>query len=151
MALSLRPCLAVWLSPHVSHSHSHFLSLSHRPGDESVSVTDLLDLSSVSVPSTGSSPPPLVPCSQASPSSATNLAGSSPPSSASCLPIEVPSSSGRRLSADPFEPSPPSSHGSLPSTTPTNASASAPASAAASFVSVILDIHSYLAVWRCNS
>ncbi|KAM7421381.1 hypothetical protein PAMA_015491 [Pampus argenteus] len=104
-------------------------------GDESVSVTDLLDLSSVSVPSTGSSPPQLVPCSQASPASATNLGGSSPPSSTSCQPIEVSSSSGRRLSSDPVEPSPPSSHSSLPSTTATNASvsSSAPPSASASF------------------
>ncbi|GLD53080.1 GRAM domain-containing protein 1A isoform X1 [Lates japonicus] len=116
---------------YVSPTAGHMNGL--LPGDESVSVTDLLDLSSVSVPSTGSSPPPLVPCGPASPSSATNLGGSSPPSSASCLPIEVPSSSGRRLSSDPLEPSPPSSHSSLPSTTPTNASASAPASAAASF------------------
>ncbi|XP_070822221.1 protein Aster-A isoform X3 [Chaetodon trifascialis] len=116
---------------YVSPTAEHMNGL--LPGDESVSVTDLLDLSSVSVPSTGSSPPPLVPCSPASPPSAVNLGGSSPPSSASCLPIEVPSSSGRRLSSDPLEPSPPSSHSSLPSTTPTNASASAPASAAASF------------------
>ncbi|KAG7216807.1 hypothetical protein INR49_001461 [Caranx melampygus] len=116
---------------YVSPTAEHMNGL--LPGDESVSVTDLLDLSSVSVPSTGSSPPPLVPCGPASPSSATNLGGSSPPSSASCLPIEVPASSGRRLSSDPLEPSPPSSHSSLPSTNPTNASASAPASAAASF------------------
>ncbi|XP_071324644.1 protein Aster-A isoform X2 [Trachinotus anak] len=118
---------------YVSPTAEHMNGL--LPGDESVSVTDLLDLSSVSVPSTGSSPPPLVPCGPTSPSSATNLGGSSPPSSVSCLPIEVPSSSGRRLSSDPLEPSPPSSHSSLPSTTPTNASASAsaPASAAASF------------------
>ncbi|XP_076593067.1 protein Aster-A isoform X2 [Chaetodon auriga] len=116
---------------YVSPTAEHMNGL--LPGDESVSVTDLLDLSSVSVPSTGSSPPPLVPCSPASPPSAVSLGGSSPPSSASCLPIEVPSSSGRRLSSDPLEPSPPSSHSSLPSTTPTNASASAPASAAASF------------------
>ncbi|XP_022620048.1 GRAM domain-containing protein 1A isoform X2 [Seriola dumerili] len=118
---------------YVSPTAEHMNGL--LPGDESVSVTDLLDLSSVSVPSTGSSPPPLVPCGPASPSSATNLGGSSPPNSASCLPIEMPSSSGRRLSSDPLEPSPPSSHSSLPSTTPTNASASAsaPASAAASF------------------
>uniref|UniRef100_A0A3B4UBD9 GRAM domain containing 1A n=1 Tax=Seriola dumerili TaxID=41447 RepID=A0A3B4UBD9_SERDU len=105
---------------YVSPTAEHMNGL---PGDESVSVTDLLDLSSVSVPSTGSSPPPLVPCGPASPSSATNLGGSSPPNSASCLPIEMPSSSGRRLSSDPLEPSPPSSHSSLPSTTPTNASA----------------------------
>lgn len=116
---------------YVSPTAEHMNGL--LPGDESVSVTDLLDLSSVSVPSTGSSPPPLVPCSQASPSSATNLGASSPPSSASCLPIEVPSSSGRRLSSDPLEPSPPSSHSSLPSTTPTNTSVSALASASASF------------------
>ncbi|XP_039974797.1 protein Aster-A isoform X2 [Xiphias gladius] len=118
---------------YVSPTAEHMNGL--LPGDESVSVTDLLDLSSVSVPSTGSSPPPLVPCGPASPSSATNLGGSSPPYSASCLPIEVPSSSGHRLSSDPLEPSPTSSHSSLPSTTPTNASASAPAlaSAAASF------------------
>nr|XP_043874033.1 protein Aster-A-like isoform X1 [Solea senegalensis] len=105
------------------------------PCDESVLVTDLLDLSSVSVPSTGSSPPPLVPCRPASPSSATNLGGSSPFSSASCLPIEVPSASGRRLSSDPLEPSPPSSQGVLPTTTAPSASvsASALASAAASF------------------
>ncbi|XP_031169479.1 protein Aster-A isoform X2 [Sander lucioperca] len=116
---------------YVSPTTEHMNGL--LPGDESVSVTDLLDLSSVSVPSTGSSPPPLVPCGLARAPSATNLVGSSLPSSASCLPIEVPSSSGRRLSSDPLEPSPPSSHGSLPSTTPTNASASAPASTAASF------------------
>ncbi|CAJ1062820.1 protein Aster-A isoform X2 [Xyrichtys novacula] len=120
---------------YVSPTAEHMNGL--LPGDESVSVTDLLDLSSVSVPSTGSSPPPLVPCAPASSPSATNLGGSSPPSSTSCLPIEVPSSSGRRLSSEPLEPSPPSSQSSLPSTTPTNvsasASASAPASASASF------------------
>uniref|UniRef100_UPI0037E91E39 protein Aster-A isoform X2 n=1 Tax=Semicossyphus pulcher TaxID=241346 RepID=UPI0037E91E39 len=116
---------------YVSPTAEHMNGL--LPGDESVSVTDLLDLSSVSVPSTGSSPPPLVLCGPASSPSSTNLGGSSPPSSASCLPIEVPSSSGRRLSSDPLEPSPPSSQSSLPSTTPTTASASAPASAAASF------------------
>nr|XP_033496534.1 protein Aster-A isoform X3 [Epinephelus lanceolatus] len=116
---------------YVSPTAEHMNGL--LPGDESVSVTDLLDLSSVSVPSTGSSPPPLVPCGSASPPSATNLGGSSPPFSASCLPIEVPSSSGRRPSSEPLEPSPPTSHSSMPSTTPTNASASAPASAAASF------------------
>ncbi|KAM9852535.1 protein Aster-A [Aulostomus maculatus] len=121
---------------YVSPTAEHMNGL--LPGDESVSVTDLLDLSSVSVPSSGSSLPPLVPCSQASPPSATNVVGSSPPSSASCLPIEVPSSSGRRLSSDPLEPSPPNSHSSPPSTTPTNASgpgstnASAPGSASAS-------------------
>ncbi|XP_033968527.1 protein Aster-A isoform X2 [Trematomus bernacchii] len=125
---------------YVSPTAEHMNGL--LPGDESVSVTDLLDLSSVSLPSTGSSPLPL-PCGPASPLAATNLGGSSPspcpspspsPSpSASCLPIEVPSSSGRRLSSDPLDQSPPSSQSSLPSTTPTNASASAPASAAASF------------------
>ncbi|XP_068179034.1 protein Aster-A isoform X2 [Antennarius striatus] len=116
---------------YVSPTAEHMNGL--LPGDESVSVTDLLDLSSVSVPSTGSSPPSLVPCGPASPPSAANLVGSSPPSSASCLPIEVPSSSGLRLSSDPLDPSPPSLNSSLPSTTPANASASTPASAAASF------------------
>ncbi|XP_026172644.1 protein Aster-A isoform X2 [Mastacembelus armatus] len=111
---------------YVSPTAEHMNGL--LPGDESVSVTDLLDLSSMSVPSIGSSPPPLVPCGPVSSSSATNLGGSSPPSSASCLPIEVPSSSGRRLSSDPLEPSPPSSQSSLPSTIPTNISASAAAS-----------------------
>ncbi|KAM6936286.1 protein Aster-A isoform 2-T2 [Lycodopsis pacificus] len=117
---------------YVSPTTEHMNGL--LPGDESVSVTDLLDLSSVSVISTGSSPSLLMPFGLASSPSATHLGGSSPPSSsASCLPIEVPSSSGRRLSSDPLEPSPPSSHSSLPSTTPTNTSASAPVSAAASF------------------
>ncbi|XP_054869669.1 protein Aster-B isoform X2 [Amphiprion ocellaris] len=111
---------------YVSPTAEHMNGL--LPGDESVSVTDLLDLSSVSVPSTGSSPPPPVPCSLTSPPSASSLSGSSPPASASCLPTEESSSSGRRLSSDPLEPSSP---GSLPSTTPTNASA--PTSAAASF------------------
>ncbi|XP_068616544.1 protein Aster-A [Brachionichthys hirsutus] len=121
---------------YVSPTSEHMNGL--LPGDESVSVTDLLDLSSVSVPSTGSSPPPPVPCGPASPPSAANLGGSPPPSSASCLPIEVPSSSGPRPGPDPVEPSPASLNGlngSLPSTTPPNASASAPASAAASFIS----------------
>uniref|UniRef100_A0A3Q3GKJ1 GRAM domain containing 1A n=1 Tax=Labrus bergylta TaxID=56723 RepID=A0A3Q3GKJ1_9LABR len=116
---------------YVSPTAEHMNGL--LPGDESVSVTDLLDLSSVSVPSTGSSPLPLVPCAPTISPSPSNLGGSSPPSSTSCLPIEVPSSSGRRLSSEPLEPSPPSSQSSLPSTTPTNASASAPVSAAASF------------------
>ncbi|XP_054636840.1 protein Aster-A isoform X2 [Dunckerocampus dactyliophorus] len=105
---------------YVSPTAEHMNGL--LPGEESVSVTDLLDLSSVSVPSSGSSPPPLVPCSQASSPSATAAVGCSPPTSASCLPIEVPTSSGRRLSSDH---SPPSSHGSLPTTAaPANASAS---------------------------
>ncbi|XP_026226741.1 protein Aster-A isoform X1 [Anabas testudineus] len=116
---------------YVSPTAEHMNGL--LPGDDSVSVTELLDLSSVSVPSMGSSPPPIVSCGPTSSPSSTNLGGSSPPSSASCLPIEVPSSSACRLSSDPLEPSPPSSQSSLPSTTPTNASVSAPASAAASF------------------
>lgn len=125
------------LTLYLFHPFSLPLPLFPRPGDDSVSVTDLLDLSSVSVPSVGSSPPPLVPCSLSSPSSSSNLVGSSPPPSASYLPIEVPSSSGCRLTPDALEASPPSSQSSLPSTTPPNASASAPApvSAAASFVS----------------
>ncbi|XP_033957981.2 protein Aster-A isoform X1 [Pseudochaenichthys georgianus] len=115
---------------YVSPTAEHMNGL--LPGDESVSVTDLLDLSSVSLTSTVSSPLPL-PCGPASPLAATNLGGLSPSPSASCLPIEVPSSSGRRLSSDPLDQSPPSSQSSLLSTTPTNASASAPVSAAASF------------------
>uniref|UniRef100_A0A3Q3WMU6 VASt domain-containing protein n=1 Tax=Mola mola TaxID=94237 RepID=A0A3Q3WMU6_MOLML len=101
---------------YVSPTAEHMNGL---PRDESMSVTDLLDLSSVSVSSTGTSPPPQVPCGPATPSSASSLGGSSPPSFASCLPIEVPSSSGRRLSSDPLEPSLLSTHSSLPSTTPT--------------------------------
>ncbi|XP_062421427.1 protein Aster-A isoform X2 [Pungitius pungitius] len=111
---------------YVSPTTEHMNGL--LPGDESVSVTDLLDLSSVSVTSLGSSLSPLLACGLASHPSATHLGAVSPPSSASCLPIEVPSSSGRRLSSDPLDPSPPSSHSSLPSTTPTDLSASAAAS-----------------------
>ncbi|XP_038163586.1 protein Aster-A isoform X2 [Cyprinodon tularosa] len=101
------------------------------PGDESVSVTDLLDLSTVSAPSAGSSPPSAsVHCGLTSPASAPALSGTFLPSSASCPPIEVPSSSGSRLGSEPLEPSPPSSHGSLPTISP---SVSASVSAAASF------------------
>ncbi|XP_061530078.1 protein Aster-A isoform X3 [Phycodurus eques] len=106
---------------YVSPTAEHMNGL--LPGEESISVTDLLDLSSVSLPSTGGSPPPLVPCGQATlPSATTGAVGSSPPSSACCLPIEVPSSSGRRLSSDPPEPSPPNSHSSVVSAAPTSAS-----------------------------
>ncbi|XP_057690054.1 protein Aster-A-like [Corythoichthys intestinalis] len=106
---------------YVSPTAEHMNGL--LPGEESVSVSDLLDLSSVSLPSSGSSPPPLVPCSQASPpSTTTGAVGLSPPSTTCCLPIEVPSSSGRRLSSDPSEPSPPNSHGSAASAAPTNVS-----------------------------
>ncbi|XP_017259788.1 protein Aster-B isoform X2 [Kryptolebias marmoratus] len=110
---------------YVSPTGEHMNGL--LPADESVSVTDLLDLSSVSVPSTGSSPPPPVPCSLVSPPSTASLGGTTPPSSSSssCPPVEVPSSSGSRISSEPVEPSPPSSHGSLPSTAPTNTSAAA--------------------------
>ncbi|XP_037532033.1 protein Aster-A isoform X2 [Nematolebias whitei] len=111
---------------YVSPTGEHMNGL--LPGDESVSVTDLLDLSSVSVPSTGSSPPPLVPCTLVSPPSTTSLGGTTPPSSSSsssCQPAEVPSSSGSRISSEPVEPSPPSSQGSLPPTAPANGSASA--------------------------
>ncbi|KAL0171511.1 hypothetical protein M9458_031822, partial [Cirrhinus mrigala] len=53
------------------------------PGEEPVSVTDLLDLGSVPVPPVGSSPPSsasVLPCAS----------GSSPPSSSSssCQPVE---------------------------------------------------------------
>ncbi|XP_045901011.1 protein Aster-A isoform X3 [Micropterus dolomieu] len=111
---------------YVSPTSEHMNGL--LPGDDSVSVTDLLDLSSVSVPSTGSSPPPLVPCGPTSSPSSTNLVGSSPPSTASCLPIEVPSSSGQRFTTEPIELVSPSL---LLSSISTNASA--PGSATASF------------------
>ncbi|CAB1452778.1 unnamed protein product [Pleuronectes platessa] len=116
---------------YVSPTAEHMNGL--LPGDESVSVTDLLDLSSVSVTSTGSSPPALVPYGLASSSSATNLGSFPLSSSASCLHVDVASASARRLSSDLIEPSLTSSHSTLPCTTPTNASASAPVSAAASF------------------
>ncbi|XP_013887979.1 GRAM domain-containing protein 1A isoform X2 [Austrofundulus limnaeus] len=116
---------------YVSPTGEHMNGL--LPADDSVSVTDLLDLSSVSVLSTGSSPPPLVPCGLVSPPSSASLGGTTPPSSSSsssCQPVEVPSSSGSRISSEPVEPSPPSSQSPPPSTAPANASASA---AAASF------------------
>uniref|UniRef100_A0A3Q2FPS1 GRAM domain-containing protein 1A-like n=1 Tax=Cyprinodon variegatus TaxID=28743 RepID=A0A3Q2FPS1_CYPVA len=101
---------------YVSPTSEHMNGL---PGDESVSVTDLLDLSTVSAPSAGSSPPSAsVHCGLTSPASAPVLSGTFLPSSASCPPIEVPSSSGSRLGSEPLEPSPPSSHGSLPTISP---------------------------------
>uniref|UniRef100_A0A3Q2Q0Y5 GRAM domain containing 1A n=1 Tax=Fundulus heteroclitus TaxID=8078 RepID=A0A3Q2Q0Y5_FUNHE len=97
---------------YVSPTSEHMNGL---PGDESVSVTDLLDLSTVSAPSAGSSPPPVpVHCSLTSPASAPVLSAAFLPSLASCPPIEVPSSSGSRLGSEPGEPSPPSSTGSVP-------------------------------------
>ncbi|KAK5614054.1 hypothetical protein CRENBAI_011772 [Crenichthys baileyi] len=114
---------------YVSPTSEHMNGL--LTGVESVSVTDLLDLSTVSAPSTGCSPPPAsVHCSLTSPASAPILSATFPPSSTSCQPIEVPSSSGSRLGSEPMEPSPPSSHSSLPAITPT---ITAPVSAAASF------------------
>lgn len=113
---------------------SHLSVFFHRPGDESVSVTDLLEFSTVSVSSTGSSLPPLVPCSPTNLPLTANLGGSSPLASTSSLPLEVPSSSGCRLISDPIEPSVASTHSSLSSTSAL-ASSSAPASATASFVS----------------
>uniref|UniRef100_A0A3P9I6J6 GRAM domain containing 1A n=1 Tax=Oryzias latipes TaxID=8090 RepID=A0A3P9I6J6_ORYLA len=104
---------------YVSPTSEHMNGL--LPGDEGVSVTDLLDLSCGSVPSSGSSPPPLVPCTHSVSPSASSLSGTSPPP---CLPIEVPSPSGCRLSCEPPEPSPPSFHGSAPSIALTSASAS---------------------------
>ncbi|XP_051999756.1 protein Aster-A-like isoform X1 [Xyrauchen texanus] len=78
------------------------------PVEESVSVTDLLDLGSVPVPSMVSSFPSsasILPCAS----------GSSPPSSSSssCQPVEVPPT---QASVEP-EASPPSSQSSLPPTT----------------------------------
>ncbi|XP_043116807.1 protein Aster-A isoform X1 [Puntigrus tetrazona] len=95
---------------YVSPTAEHMNGL--LPGEEPVSVTDLLDLGSVSVPPVGSSPPSsasVLPCAS----------GSSPPSSysSSCQPVEVPST---RASIEP-EPSPPSSQSSLPPATNTGA------------------------------
>lgn len=114
---------------YVSPTSEHMNGL--LPGEESVSVTDLLDLSTVSAPSAGSSPPPVsVHCSLTSPASAPLLSGTFLSSPACCPPIEVPSSSGSRLCSEPGEPSPPSSHGSVPIITPT---ITASVSGAASF------------------
>ncbi|XP_056900828.1 protein Aster-A [Takifugu flavidus] len=115
---------------YVSPTAEHMNGL--LPGDESVSVTDLLDFSAVSVSSTGSSLPALVPCSPPTLPLTASLGGSSPPPSASSLPLEVPSSSGCRLISDPVEPSLTSTYSSLSSTS-VLASSSAPASATASF------------------
>ncbi|XP_032410426.1 protein Aster-A isoform X2 [Xiphophorus hellerii] len=110
---------------YVSPTSEHINGL--LPGEESMSVADLLDLSTVSAPSAGSSPPPVpVHCSLTSPASAPILSGAFPPPSAACQPIEVPSSSGSRPGPEPMEPSPPSCHGSLLALT-------ASVSAAASF------------------
>lgn len=92
-----------------------WLSLFCRPGEEPVSVTDLLDLGSVPVAPVGSSPPSsasILPCAS----------GSSPPSSSSssCQPVEVPST---RTTVEP-EPSPPSSQSSLTPSTHTGAALS---------------------------
>ncbi|XP_061573738.1 protein Aster-A isoform X2 [Cololabis saira] len=99
---------------YVSPTAEHLNGL--LPADESVSVTDLLDLSAASA-AAAAAPFGLV----SSPSSASLT------SSTSCLPIEVPSSSSRKLSYEGAEPSPPSSHGSLASTSPTSATATATA------------------------
>ncbi|KAM9309593.1 protein Aster-A isoform 2-T2 [Pholidichthys leucotaenia] len=106
---------------YVSPTAEHMNGL--LPGDESVSVSDLLDLSSVSGGSPPPLPPSLVPCSLASPPSASSLGGPSlpPSSSSSSPPVETPPLS----SSDPPEPSPPTSHSSVPPTAATNASASA--------------------------
>ncbi|KAI2654993.1 Protein Aster-B [Labeo rohita] len=98
---------------YVSPTAEHMNGL--LPGEEPVSVTDLLDLGSVPVPPVGSSPPSsasVLPCAS----------GSSPPSSSSssCQPVEVPCT---RASIEP-EPSPPSSQSSLPPTTNTGAAPS---------------------------
>ncbi|XP_010903666.2 protein Aster-A isoform X2 [Esox lucius] len=112
---------------YVSPTSEHINGL--LPVDESVSVSDLLDLSSLgAIASLGSS----------SPSSLAALfpsgplpSGSSPPSTATCLPIDIPGS----VSLEPPDPSPPSSQSSLPSTTHSahTHTASLSASAATSF------------------
>lgn len=127
--------------------HSFLLLFFWRPGDESVSVTDLLDFSAVSVSSTSNSLPALVPCSPPTLPLTANLGGSSPPPSTSSLPLEVPSSSGCRLISDPVEPSLTSTYSSLSSTS-VLASSSAPASATASFVSNHLYLLSRAQSWH---
>ncbi|CAB1333472.1 unnamed protein product [Coregonus sp. 'balchen'] len=121
-----------------SSSGSYLEEESHpnhlRPVDESVSVSDLLDLSSLgAIASLGSSPhSSMAALFPSGPLLASGGLGFSPPSSSStCLPIDIPGST----SLDPPDPSPPSSQSSLPSTTHSThtASLSAPASAAASF------------------
>lgn len=97
---------------YVSPTAEHMNGL--LPGEEPVSVTDLLDLGSVPVVPVGSSPPSsasILPCAS----------GSSPPSySSSCQPVEIPST---RAIVEP-EPSPPSSQSSLTPTTNTGAALS---------------------------
>ncbi|XP_042168123.1 protein Aster-A-like isoform X2 [Oncorhynchus tshawytscha] len=116
---------------YVSPTGEHINGL--LPVDESVSVSDLLDLSSLgAIASLGSSPPSsMAALFPSGPLLASGGLGSSPPSSSTCLPIDIPG----RTSLDPPDPSPPSSQMSLPSTTHSThtASLSAPASAAASF------------------
>uniref|UniRef100_A0A4W5MZN2 GRAM domain containing 1A n=1 Tax=Hucho hucho TaxID=62062 RepID=A0A4W5MZN2_9TELE len=116
---------------YVSPTAAHINGL--LPVDESVSVSDLLDLSSLgAIASLGSSPPSsMAALFPSGPLLASGGLGSSPPSSSTCLPIDIPAST----SLDPPDPSPPSSQSSLPSTTHSThtASLSAPASAAASF------------------
>ncbi|XP_035601710.1 protein Aster-A-like isoform X1 [Oncorhynchus keta] len=112
---------------YVSPTDEHINGL--LPVDESVSVSDLLDLSSLgAIASLGSSPSSMAALFPSGPLLASGGLGSSPPSSSTCLPVDIPGSP----SLDPPDPSPPSSQSSLPSTTHT-ASLSAPASAAASF------------------
>ncbi|XP_045071024.1 protein Aster-A isoform X5 [Coregonus clupeaformis] len=117
---------------YVSPTAEHINGL--LPVDESVSVSDLLDLSSLgAIASLGSSPhSSMAALFPSGPLLASGGLGFSPPSSSStCLPIDIPGST----SLDPPDPSPPSSQSSLPSTTHSThtASLSAPASAAASF------------------
>ncbi|XP_056618039.1 protein Aster-A isoform X3 [Triplophysa dalaica] len=102
---------------YVSPTAEHMNGL--LPAEESVSVTDLLDLGSVPGFPAGSSPPSsasVLPCAS----------GSSPPSSSSssCQPVEIPSP---RVSAEP-EPSPPSSLSSLPPITQSSQSGASPSS-----------------------
>ncbi|XP_045070918.1 protein Aster-A-like isoform X3 [Coregonus clupeaformis] len=116
---------------YVSPTAEHINGL--LPVDESVSVSDLLDLSSLgAIASLGSSPhSSMAALFPSGPLLASSGLGFSPPSSSTCLPIDILGST----SLDPPDPSPPSSQSSLPSTTHSThtASLSAPASAAASF------------------
>ncbi|XP_065154706.1 protein Aster-A isoform X1 [Paramisgurnus dabryanus] len=103
---------------YVSPTAEHMNGL--LPSEDSVSVTDLLDLGSVPGVLAGSSPPS---CASIPPCAS----GSSPPSSSSSSsqPVESPSA---RVSIEP-EPSPPNSQSSLPPITHSSPSGPSPPSA----------------------
>ncbi|XP_041964316.1 protein Aster-A isoform X3 [Alosa sapidissima] len=104
------------------------------PVEESVSVSDLLDLAAVPISPLASPPLPASASVSALPPSSPPASGSSP-SSSSGLPVDVPAAGGRPGARGSFseapEPSPPSSQSSLPSTTPPTFTGGASASTSA--------------------